>query len=322
MREVSEGYGQPMSMLCLLQFINAKGVGDAVIRRLAEYCFYEHITPDDVVKMEPGDIASALALKQEIAHNIIGAYDIASRQTDELLEHNVSVSWLGDALYPERTKAILDKATPSVLFVRGNTSLFQEPSVGFCGSRKASSKGLAVTSSCARVLAEHGICVVSGYAHGVDMAAHRSAMENNGKTILVLAEGILRFREKQEIEGLFSADNHLVVSQFPPMLTWSGRNAMKRNGTIIGLSDAMILVESGMSGGTFAAGMETLERRHPLFVVDFAEPGPSAEANPHFIERGGKPIRGKGEDNPNLNDVVEATQQRKWKHKMDEGSLF
>lgn len=61
---------------------------------------------------------------------------------------------------------------------------------------------------------------------------------------------------------------------------------MKRNSTIIGLSDAMILVESGLSGGTFAAGEETLKRSRPLFVVDFASPEASAEANPFFIERG------------------------------------
>ncbi len=81
-------------------------------------------------------------------------------------------------------------------------------------------------------------------------------------------------------------ENSLVVSQCPPNLSWIGRNAMRRNKTILGLSDAMILVESGRDGGTFAAGMETLRRNYPLFVVDFAHPGPSAEANPFFIEKG------------------------------------
>jgi len=52
----------------------------------------------------------------------------------------------------------------------------------------------------------------------------------------------------------------------------------------------MILVESGLTGGTFAAGEETLKRNRPLFVIDFADPGPSAEANPHFINHGGMPI--------------------------------
>ena len=163
--------------------------------------------------------------------------------------------------------------------------------MGFCGSRKALDKGLAITGRCALQLAREGICVVSGYAHGVDMAAHKAAMENGGTTIFVLVEGILRFQKKRDVANLLSAGNHLIVSQFPPHLTWSGRNAMKRNSTIIGLSDAMILVESGLTGGTFAAGEETLKRKKPLFVIDFAEPGPSAEANPYFIKQGGMPQR-------------------------------
>ena len=68
---------------------------------------------------------------------------------------------------------------------------------------------------------------------------------------------------------------------------------MKRNSTIIGLSKAMILIEAGRTGGTFAAGEESLRTNTPLFVIDYAKPEVSAEANPYFISRGGHPIRGK-----------------------------
>lgn len=77
---------------------------------------------------------------------------------------------------------------------------------------------------------------------------------------------------------------------------------MKRNSVIIGLSRAMILVESGKTGGTFAAGEEALRTGCPLFVIDFSKPELSAEANPYFIQAGGYPIRGKN-GIPNLNRV-------------------
>ena len=225
----------------------------------------------------------------------------------------MSVTWQGAASYPERIEKILQLNAPPVLFIQGNQSLFNEPGVGFCGSRKASDKGLAITGRCALQLAREGICVVSGYAHGVDMAAHKAAMENGGTTIFVLVEGILRFQRKRDVANLLSAGNHLIVSQFPPHLTWSGRNAMKRNSTIIGLSDAMILVESGLTGGTFAAGEETLKRKRPLFVIDFAEPGPSAEANPYFIKQGGMPVRGNREGIPSLDKVREVVAKQSWR---------
>jgi DNA processing protein len=155
------------------------------------------------------------------------------------------------------------------------------------------------------------------------MAAHKAAMENGGTTIFVLVEGILRFQRKRDVVNLLSASNHLVVSQFPPRLTWSGRNAMKRNSTIIGLSDAMILVESGLTGGTFAAGEETLKRKRPLFVIDFAEPGPSAEANPYFIKQGGMPVRGNREGVPSLDKVREVVAKQSWRASSPkEQSLF
>ena len=78
---------------------------------------------------------------------------------------------------------------------------------------------------------------------------------------------------------------------------------MNRNSVIIGLSDAMILVESGKDGGTFAAGNETLARQHPLFIIDYAQPEVSAEANPYFISKGGISIRGKT-GKPNIDKVL------------------
>ena len=83
---------------------------------------------------------------------------------------------------------------------------------------------------------------------------------------------------------------------------------MRRNSVIIGLSRAMILVESGKTGGTFAAGEEALRVGCPLFVIDFAQPEVSAEANPYFISAGGMPIRGKN-GIPNISKVVEAAKR-------------
>ncbi len=311
-----------MSNSALLQFINAKGVGDATIRRLASFVTHEGVSPNDVVAMRLEEIAAELKTTEDVAAGILAAREQSLRQAEELDVQGIEIIWLADTRYPARVKAILGDDSPPILFVRGNTQLLEQPAVGFCGSRKASAKGLAVTDSSARILAQEQICVVSGYAHGVDLTAHHAALQGGGTTIMVLVDGILRFRAKKEIEDVLTRDNHLVVSQFPPSLTWIGRNAMKRNGTIIGLSDAMILVESGSKGGTFAAGTESLKRHHPLFVIDFAEPGPSAEANPYFVEHGGIPIRGDRQHVPNLKRVLGAVRRPRWRERGPTQSLF
>ena len=94
-----------------------------------------------------------------------------------------------------------------------------------------------------------------------------------------------------------------------PNLTWSASNAMKRNNTIIGLADAMILIESGMEGGTFNAGEQSLKNRKPLFVVEYGVSKPTAEGNTFFLQHGGVPIRGDKNGKPILKRVYSALEQ-------------
>ncbi len=311
-----------MNEVALLQFMNAKGVGNATIHRLASFVARRGIAPSDVVQMSVEDMAAALGVTPDLADSVVRQKDSATRLVDELNSHGVDILWLLDEEYPGRLKAILGEDAPAILFAKGRRELLHQPAVGFCGSRKASEKGLDVTQQAARILADEHVCVISGYAHGVDMAAHRAALAVGGATVLVLVEGILRFQVKKGIEDVFNQGKHLILSQFSPRLPWMGSNAMRRNGTIIGLSDAMILVESGCQGGTFAAGTEALERRHPLFVIDFERPGPSAAANPYFIEHGGIPIRGNDERVPNLEKVLEVTRHPRWRDAAPSETLF
>lgn len=316
-----------MNNLAVLQFFIAKGVGDSTLHRLASLCRNGNCSPEDILAMSTSDMADKLRLQSHVTEEVRNSAEAASILADDLLQNGIKVIWISDKEYPTRVRAVLGKDAPPVLFAKGNLDLLStsQLAVGFCGSRKASEKGIGITAACSRQLACKDICVVSGYASGVDMAAHHSALESGGATIFVLVEGILRFKIKQEISGLLTKDNHLVISQFPPRMSWISHNAMRRNATIVGLSDAMILVESGLEGGTFAAGQEALKRHHPLFVVDFAKPDASAEANPYFIKQGGIRIRGQKNKNlePNLAKVLEIAQKQSWKDfNPDANTLF
>ena len=66
---------------------------------------------------------------------------------------------------------------------------------------------------------------------------------------------------------------------------------MTRNHTLIGLSNALIVVESGLKGGTFEAGRFALKAKVPLFVAEYAQPSELAVGNTYFIQRGATPIR-------------------------------
>jgi DNA processing protein len=129
---------------------------------------------------------------------------------------------------------------------------------------------------------------VSGYAKGVDTATHLAALEQGGKTIIVLAEGINGFRIKREFSKDFDPKRVLVVSQFRPSQPWAAYAAMARNHVIFGLGNALVVIEAGEKGGTLAAGRDALKRGRPVFVLNFGDETPAG--NRILIDAGAQPV--------------------------------
>ena len=286
----------------ILQVAMAKGIGDVTLKRYLRYINNNKIDGESCLSNE---VFYDLGFTPDIINNIKESNIQASQIYDKLISQKIEIISEISNDYPQYLKKILQDKCPPLLFVKGNKNILNNIGVGFCGSRNVSDKGMSIAANCAKQLVEKDVVVISGYAAGTDLTAHKSALENGGKTIFVLAEGILKYNIKKQIGYLLNDENHLFISQFLPGLTWKAANAMKRNSTIIGLSKAMILVESRLEGGTFAVGQEALKMHCPLFVIDFLKPAVSAEANPYFISKGGMPIRGKA-GQPNMKNVFKS----------------
>ena len=107
---------------------------------------------------------------------------------------------------------------------------------------------------------------------------------------------------------MVNSQNALVISEFQPNARWSTANAMTRNKTICALSSALIIVESGLEGGTFEAGNFALKLGARLFVAAYPSPSDNASGNQFFLERGAKPIRrSKDSGRANLTEVFESS---------------
>lgn len=196
-----------------------------------------------------------------------------------------------DKNYPKAISRLLNDKAPEQLFCMGNLALLGMPGVGFCGSRKASDRGIAVADDCARQLVKAGFVVISGNAAGVDQAAHKAALEVGGCTILVLPEGLDHFRIRKTFAGAWDWNRALVISQFPSAAIWQNYRAMERNNLIIALSRAMIVIEAGATGGTLHAGKSTLKMGLPLFVIEYSDMKAQAPGNHELISSGGLPVR-------------------------------
>ena len=114
---------------------------------------------------------------------------------------------------------------------------------------------------------------------------------NGGTTTVVLAEGILAYRMREELRAVFDPARTLALSEFFPDAPWLADRAMQRNRTICALSRAMVLIEARASGGTFAAGQDALAMGVPLFTADYSAKLESNDGNRILLDCGGVALR-------------------------------
>lgn len=222
-------------------------------------------------------------------------------QKDGMVQY---LSAMDENAYPMGLIELLRQNTPTVLSYMGNLELLKKKRVAFSGSRKCSEKGLWITEDCAQQLSQNDVCIVSGYANGVDMMAHRTALINGASTIVVLPEGISNFYVRKELQEVWDWNRVLVVSEFIPTDRWMASRAMKRNMTILGLSDAVIVVEAGETGGSLDAGVKSIECGKPLFVPQYAVFPASAKGNENLINKGARKLQMKANTRrPNIDEV-------------------
>jgi DNA processing protein len=232
--------------------------------------------------------------------------DLLDRQAEDLERRGITAINAGSDLYPS---SLLVEGRPVVptLFCLGNLDLLTASSAGMCGSRGASDLGLKAARACGEEVSDRNLTVVSGYAKGVDTQTHLAALDRGGTTIIVLAEGINKFRVKRDFTDSFDPQRVLVVSQFHPAQTWAAYAAMARNHVIFGLGRALVVIEAGDRGGTLAAGRDALKRRRPVFVLNFGADTPPG--NRMLIDAGARPISSRLELGAALDKLGDEPQQ-------------
>lgn len=216
--------------------------------------------------------------KEELPNNSILA--------EELLTQGFELIPLDSAKYPTTLRDNLKmKYSPPLLYVKGNTKLFFEDIVAIVGSRNVDDKGVEFTKRVVKKLTLEHKVIVSGYAKGVDRIALETTIENNGKSIVVLPQGILTFTKG--FKNLYSHiydGQVLAVSTFSPKAGWSAGLAMRRNAYIYGLAREIYVAESDNKGGTWNGVIDGLRKGRKIFIRQAA---PEEKcANNELIARG------------------------------------
>lgn len=171
--------------------------------------------------------------------------------------------------YYDQLNEIGKKNAPKELFWEGDFSLLTEGlRVSVVGSREASGEGLKRAEIITRSLVKRNITVVSGLALGIDTAAHKTAIENGGKTIAVLGTPLKNVYPKENFSLLDNLKKeHLVITQFKKEDPFHAGNFPMRNRTMALISDATVIVEATENSGVIYQGWESLRLGRDLFIL-------------------------------------------------------
>jgi len=211
-----------------------------------------------------------LRLKPETIQSILKKefHDKAEQELENVKKLGGDVIILDDGSYPRLLREIADP--PITLYVKGNwQECFEAPCVGIVGSRLCSTYGKNSAEMLSRDLAENGVCIVSGFARGIDSSAHRGAIDGKGKTIAVFGTGIDKVYPKENgklVDEILDSGG-AIVSQFPLETPPLRQNFPYRNRIISGLSHGVLIVEASERSGSLITARLAMEQNREVLAI-------------------------------------------------------
>lgn len=196
--------------------------------------------------------------------------------------------------YPTLLAEIPDP--PLALFVRGNSSLLQEPQLAMVGSRNPTPGGGATAQDFAAFLARAGLTITSGMALGIDAASHRGALRAGGTTIAVCGTGLDRVYPAAHHElATRIAERGALVSEFPPGTPPLRDHFPRRNRIIAGLALGTLVVEAAQRSGSLITARLATEQGREVFAIPGSIHNPLARGCHQLIRQGAKLVETAGD---------------------------
>ncbi|MGI8669429.1 MAG: DNA-processing protein DprA, partial [Aridibacter sp.] len=235
-----------------------------------------------------------LKLKPEMIQSILKKefHEKAEEELKNVRELGGDVLVLDDGSYPHLLREIADP--PITLYVLGNwQECFETPCIGVVGSRRCTTYGRNASEMLGRDLAEHGVCVVSGFARGIDSSAHKGVIEGKGKTIAVLGTGIdgVYPKENAKLFDEILDNGGAIVSQFPLGTPPLKENFPYRNRIISGLSYGVLLIEATERSGSLITARLAMEQDREVMAVPGNITSKNSFGTNYLIKSGAKLVQ-------------------------------
>lgn len=201
-------------------------------------------------------------------------------------KHNMGILAQQDALYPDSLLNM--QSPPALLFFRGDLDFLMGKCIAVVGSRKASPQGIEVTQNICCELSQAGVTIVSGFAMGIDTAAHEGCLRGGSPTAAVLSSGLdvdYPIENVQLKEDIIKTGG-VLLSEYPPGFRANKYVFQVRNRIIAGLGKALLMMESQIRSGSTLTVHHALDQGKEVYAYP-GIPGTEWASGAHQLLREG-----------------------------------
>ncbi len=221
-------------------------VGNITAKNLLKYFG----SAENILKAQKQHLLAVDGIGEKIAKSILTAnpFEEAEKIIRQAEQYQTDILFFTDENYPDRLKNIKD--SPILLFYQGNADLNTQKTLAIVGTRNATNYGREFTDKLIREIKKDNLLIISGLAYGIDIQAHRSAIEYGVPNIAVMGTGTDKIYPSEHEKVARQITQHgglLTENQFgtqPEALRFPERNRI-----IAGLADITLVVEAKEKGG-------------------------------------------------------------------------
>jgi len=234
-------------LLYTLALQKATKIGDITAKKLIQHCG----SPEAIFKEKESVLQSINGIGSFISNSIKNStlLTAAEKELNYLHKNDIKHWYFQEDDYPERLKNCIDG--PILLFHSGSINLKKQKIISIVGTRNITNYGKHLCEKLVEDLSILNPVIVSGFAYGTDITAHKAAINNNLQTIGCLAHGLNQIYPKTHKKHMHQVEeNGGFVTEFWSTSNPDRENFVKRNRIIAGLSEATLVIESAEKGGS------------------------------------------------------------------------
>ena len=251
-------------ILSALALTKANKIGDIYARKLITKLG----SAEAVFKERPKNLSLIDGIGEGLIHEISKADLIAEAESemDFIEKEGIGIWYFKDKDYPKRLNQCQD--APILIFNRGKFDMRNKPMISIVGTRKITAQGIDFCHQLIEDLAPLNPVIVSGFAFGTDITAHKAALDNNLQNIAVLGHGLNKMYPAVHTKYVPSVEaNGGFITDFTSDANFDRKNFVKRNRIIAGITEATVVVESAEKGGSLITADLANQYDREVFAV-------------------------------------------------------